>query len=109
MIAKEFGVSEQVLSNSALFSVVVVRWFCGLGLMLGMLGHAVGWPIPRGGAQMISNALLQHLRTLGGKIQTGVFITSLSQLPRTRVILLDVTPRQLVRIAREKLTRQLHS
>ena len=42
------------------------------GLMLGMLGHAVGWPIPSGGAQMISKALLQHLRTLGGKIQTGV-------------------------------------
>ena len=74
--------------------------FC---LMLGMLGHAVGWPIPSGGAQMISKALFQHLRMLGGKIQTGVFITSLSQLPRTRVILLDITPRQLIRIAREKL------
>ena len=68
--------------------------FC---LMLGMLGHAVGWPIPKGGAQMIAKALLQHLRTLGGKIQTGVFITSLSQLPRTRAILLDITPRQLIR------------
>ena len=73
------------------------------GLMLGMLGHAVGWPIPSGGARMISDALLQHLRTLGGKIKTGVFVTSLSQLPRTRVILLDITPRQLIRIAREKL------
>jgi phytoene dehydrogenase-like protein len=73
------------------------------GLMLGMLGHAVGWPIPSGGAQMISKALLQHLRTLGGKIQTGVFITSLSQLPRTRVVLLDITPRQLIRIAKETL------
>ena len=75
----------------------------GFGLMLGMLGHAVGWPIPSGGAQMISKALLQHLKALGGKIQTGVFITSLSQLPRTRVTLLDITPRQLIRIAREKL------
>src|SRR5260221_4235406 len=51
------------------------------GLMLGMLGHAVGWPIPSGGAQMISNALLQHLKTLGGEIQTEAFITSLSQVP----------------------------
>ena len=48
---------------------------------------------------MISNALVQHLKTLGGKLQTGVFITSLRQLPRTRVILLDITPRQLIRIA----------
>jgi phytoene dehydrogenase-like protein len=69
--------------------------------MLAMLGHAVGWPIPSGGARMISEALLQHLKTLGGKIETGVFITSLSQLPRTRVILLDTTPRQLIRIVRE--------
>ena len=52
---------------------------------------------------MISNSLLQHLKTLGGQIQTGVFITSLSQLPRARVILLDFTPRQLIRIARDKL------
>ena len=74
--------------------------FC---LMLGMLGHAVGWPIPKGGAQMISKALLEHLRTLGGKIQTGIFITSLSQLPRARVVLLDTAPRQLIRMAREKL------
>ena len=73
------------------------------GLMLGMLGHAVGWPIPSGGARMISDALLQHLKALGGKIQTGAFITSLSQLPRTRVILLDITPRQVIRIAREQL------
>jgi phytoene dehydrogenase-like protein len=50
--------------------------------MLGMLGHAVGWPIPSGGAQMISKALLQHLRTLGGKIQTGVFITNLEAMIR---------------------------
>ena len=52
---------------------------------------------------MISKALLQHLRTLGGKVQTETFITSLSQLPRTRVTLLDITPRQFIRIAGEKL------
>ncbi len=74
-----------------------------IGLMLGMLGHAVGWPIPSGGAQMISKALLEHLRTLGGKVQTETFITSLSQLPRSRITLLDITPRQLIRIAGEKL------
>ncbi|HEX6565534.1 MAG TPA: NAD(P)/FAD-dependent oxidoreductase [Chthoniobacterales bacterium] len=73
------------------------------GLMLGMLGHSVGWPIPSGGAQTISDALLGHLKNLGGKIQTGVFITSLNQLPRTRVILLDTTPRQLLRLAGQQL------
>ena len=52
---------------------------------------------------MISNALAQHLETLGGKIQTGILIKDLSQLPRSRVILLDVTPRQLIGMAGEKL------
>jgi len=73
------------------------------GLMLGMLGHSVGWPIPSGGAKTISDALLGHLKNLGGKIQTGVFVTSLNQLPRTRVILLDTTPRQLLRLAGQQL------
>lgn len=73
------------------------------GLMLGMLGHSVGWPIPSGGAQAISNALLGHLKTLGGEIQTGEFVKSLKQLPRTRVILLDITPRQLLRLAGQQL------
>jgi phytoene dehydrogenase-like protein len=71
--------------------------------MLGILGHAVGWPIPNGGAQMISKALLEYLRALGGKIQTGVFVTSLSQLPPARVILLDITPRQLLHMTRGTL------
>jgi phytoene dehydrogenase-like protein len=52
---------------------------------------------------MISQALSQHLMMLGGRIQTGVFIKSLSQLPRTRVILFDTTPRQLIQIAGDKL------
>src|ERR671918_43557 len=41
------------------------------GLLLGMLGHIVGWPWPRGGAQRISDALAAYLRVLGGEIRTG--------------------------------------
>jgi len=67
-------------------------------LMLGMLGHAVGWPIPKGGAGAITKALSQYLLSLGGKIQTGVSIKSSRQLPKTRAVLYDVTPRQLVQI-----------
>lgn len=67
-------------------------------LMLGMLGHAVGWPIPKGGAGAITQALSQYLLSLGGKIQTGVPIKSSRQLPKTRAVLYDVTPRQLVQI-----------
>ena len=67
-------------------------------LILGMLGHAIGWPIPRGGAQAIAQALSRHFQALGGQIQTNVSVMTLRQLPESRVVLFDVTPRQLVQI-----------
>jgi phytoene dehydrogenase-like protein len=73
------------------------------GLMLGMLGHIVGWPFPRGGAQRISEALASYLRALGGEIKTGMPIASLDELPSTRAVLCDVTPRQLLQIAGHRL------
>ena len=67
-------------------------------LILGLLAHAVGWPIPKGGARSITQALSRYLLSLGGKIETGVSIKSFRELPRTRAVLYDVTPRQLIRI-----------
>jgi phytoene dehydrogenase-like protein len=67
-------------------------------LILGMLAHYVGWPIPRGGARAITEALSQHLLSLGGKIETGVTIKSSHELPKSRAVLYDVTPRQLMQI-----------
>ncbi|HEU5349093.1 MAG TPA: NAD(P)/FAD-dependent oxidoreductase, partial [Ktedonobacterales bacterium] len=51
------------------------------GLALGGLGHAVGWPIPRGGSQRIVDALAAYLRDLGGEIVTNTVIRSLAELP----------------------------
>jgi phytoene dehydrogenase-like protein len=73
------------------------------GLVLAMLGHAVGWPLPRGGSQQIANALAAHLRALGGEIQINSPVESLGQLPPARVILLDVTPRQLLKLAADRV------
>lgn len=75
----------------------------GFGLMLGMLAHAVGWPMPRGGSQMIADALASYLRSLGGEIVTGMEVKSIDALPSARAILFDVTPRQLLRIAGRRL------
>lgn len=69
------------------------------GLVLGLLGHAVGWPFPRGGAQQIADALAAYLRDLGGTIVTGHRVTALADVPPARAVLLDVTPKQLLRIA----------
>ena len=73
------------------------------GLVLGMAGHAVGWPFPRGGSQAIAEALAGYLCKLGGTIELDRRITDLKQLPRTRVVLLDVTAWQFARIAGPQL------
>ncbi len=73
------------------------------GLVLGILGHAIGWPIPRGGTQNIADALASYLRSLGGEIVTGVTVKTVEELPTKRAILLDVTPRQVLEIAGGRL------
>lgn len=73
------------------------------GLMLGLLAHAVGWPLPRGGSQRISDALASYLRSLGGEIETGQRVESLAELGEARPILLDVTPRGLLALAGNRL------
>ncbi|MCC6176023.1 MAG: NAD(P)/FAD-dependent oxidoreductase [Chloroflexi bacterium] len=74
------------------------------GLMLGVAGHAVGWPIARGGAGSISRALTDYLGALGGEIETDAAVASLDDLPPARAVLLDLTPRQIIRVAGERLT-----
>lgn len=74
------------------------------GLMLGMLGHHVGWPFPRGGAGRIVDFLVERLRAAGGTIETGRAVRSLRELPGDALRLLDVTPRQFVRMAGDMLT-----
>lgn len=73
------------------------------GLMLGIAGHACGWPFPRGGAQRLTDALAAYLQSLGGKIVTGTEIKSLEELPPARMIFCDITPRQLLSIAGHRL------
>jgi phytoene dehydrogenase-like protein len=72
-------------------------------LVLGLAGHAVGWPIPRGGSQQISNALAAYLRELGGKIELNHRVESLNDLPKSRTILLDVSVWEFLRIASQEL------
>jgi phytoene dehydrogenase-like protein len=73
-----------------------------VALVLMAAGHAHGWPIVRGGAQTLVDALATHLRSLGGRIETGREVTSLDELGAAgaeHVTMADVTPRQLLRIA----------
>lgn len=73
------------------------------GLMLGMLAHAIGWPLACGGSQSIATALAGYLRALGGEIQSGIWVRSLSDIPPARVVLFDVSARQMAEIAGDAL------
>ncbi len=78
------------------------------GLMLGVAGHALGWPMPKGGAQRISDALVSYLRSLGVEVQCNRRVQSLEELPRVKAILFDVSPRNLSRICGRHLPARYH-
>jgi phytoene dehydrogenase-like protein len=73
------------------------------GLVLALMAHAFGWPMARGGSQRIAGAMGAHLGELGGKIATSQSVTSISDLPSSRAVLFDLTPRQVLRIAGDRL------
>ena len=73
------------------------------GLVLLTLAHVAGWPFPRGGSQRIVDALVAYLRSLGGAIETGAPVSSLRELPPARDVLLDLTPRQVLAVAGDRL------
>lgn len=75
------------------------------GLTLATAAHAVGWPIVRGGSQMLVDALAAYLRSFGGEIITDAPVRSLSELRHARLVVLDLTPRQVLQIASDGLSR----
>jgi len=75
------------------------------GLVLAIAGHSVGWPLARGGAQNLTGALAGYLSSIGGEIVSRKPVRRLDELPPTRVVLCDITPRQLLAIAGEHLSR----
>lgn len=72
-------------------------------LVLGAAGHAVGWPLPRSGAQRIADALAAHLRALGGQIETSRPLDDLRELPAKATTLLDLSAWEAARVGRHRL------
>ena len=70
-----------------------------IGLVLGALGHVIGWPLPKGGSQSIANALAAEFQALGGEIETSHEVTSLKALPPSDMVFLDLGPKQLIKLA----------
>jgi phytoene dehydrogenase-like protein len=70
-----------------------------VALMFLLSGHVEDWPVAAGGSQAIPRALASLLRALGGRIETGVRVRSLADLPPARLYLFDTDPAQLATIA----------
>ncbi|HEY2983501.1 MAG TPA: NAD(P)/FAD-dependent oxidoreductase [Jatrophihabitantaceae bacterium] len=75
----------------------------GYGMLLAALAHSVGWPVVRGGSQGLADALAARLLRLGGEIRTGMRVGDLAELPPARSVLLDLTPRQVLEVAGDRL------
>jgi phytoene dehydrogenase-like protein len=72
----------------------------GFAVALLTMGHTVGWPFPRGGAARLAEALLARLEELGGRVVTGAPV---DELPQADLVLADVAPCELARIAGSRL------
>jgi phytoene dehydrogenase-like protein len=75
----------------------------GYGTFMSALVHRVGWPVVRGGTENLARSLASAFRDLGGEIHTGTTVRSLADLPPARSVLLDLTPRQVLAVASDRL------
>ncbi|MBB5852946.1 phytoene desaturase family protein [Amycolatopsis umgeniensis] len=89
------GVSAHVMSRQPSLAAA------GATLLLSHLAHSTGWPIARGGSRTITEALAAEIRAHGGLIHTGSRITDLRQLAKSRTVILDLSPRGFLDIARD--------
>ena len=97
--------ARAVLGGMAAHSMVDLRKPItgGYGLLLAALAHQVGWPVVRGGSARLAAALVDRLIRHGGVAETGRQVKDLADVPAAQVILLDLTPRQLLAIGGDRL------
>ena len=91
--------ARALLAGNAAHSLLALeqRPSAGFGLALMTMGHAVGWPFPRGGSQSLADALAARLREAGGEIRVS---SPVDELPRADAVVCDVSPRELLRLGR---------
>lgn len=75
----------------------------GFGVMMGVSAQTAGWPVAAGGSQALADAMASYLRSLGGEIETGHRVGSLDEVEEGPLVLLDITPRQFIALAGDRL------
>lgn len=107
-VARTFRTDEAraLVTGSAAHALQPLCWLATppFGLLLTLLGHVTGWPMPRGGSRAITDAMTDALRKQGGEIVTGHPVRDLRELPRARAVLLDLAPEQLLAMAGDALS-----
>ena len=73
------------------------------GIMLGLLAHAVGWPLPRGGSQSIADAMARYFESLGGELVTNHRVSAPGDIPAADTVLFDLSPDQVLRIGGDRI------
>ncbi|MCA9877040.1 MAG: NAD(P)/FAD-dependent oxidoreductase [Thermomicrobiales bacterium] len=69
------------------------------GLLLSLVAHSHGWPIPVGGASQVTQALIAEVQVLGGELRTDAPVRSMRDLPVARAYAFDTAPESLARVA----------
>ncbi|MGP0080321.1 phytoene desaturase family protein [Mycobacterium sp.] len=77
----------------------------GVGIIAA--GHRQGWAVAEGGSQSITNAMVALLDDLGAKIETGVRVTTASQLPPADITMFDLAPTSVAEILGDRLPRRV--
>lgn len=92
--------SKALFADAAAHSIIPLSnaFSASFGLVLAASAHSVGWPIAKGGTKMVTEAMASLLQDLGGEIQTGAEVRSLNDIPTTKTVLFDLTPRQIAEI-----------
>lgn len=74
-----------------------------IGILFNAAAHAVGMPLAAGGSQSIADALVSYIENEGGELVTGQKVSSLGDIPPARFVFFDLTPRQVLAIAGDRL------
>jgi phytoene dehydrogenase-like protein len=99
--------TRAMFAGVAAHSMVPLEKLATAGYALGLIvaAHTAGWPVVRGGSQKLCDALAAYLRSLGGELVTDARVASLADLPPSRIVMCDVTPRQFIRMSGDRLPR----
>lgn len=97
--------ARAVLAGCAAHSILPLDWplTAAVGMIFALAAHVTDWPVAAAGSQAIAEALASYLRSLGGRIDTGVRVRNMTDIPPARVVLFDTSPAQLADICEELL------